>query len=117
MPVRGWWRAVALVQALLSVGVVVGMVWAWSDPAALRPGDLPWPAVLVLGGVVSACCCGGGCGPPVPPPGAGWRCSVANGSPATSWRGSTAAWASRSTTCSPTTGARARHSSKPRDKL
>ena len=52
IPVRGWWRAIALVQALLTVGVVVGLVWAWSDPTALRPGDLPWPAVLVLGGVV-----------------------------------------------------------------
>ena len=34
------------------MAVVLGLVWAWSDPTALRPGDLPWPAVLVLGGVV-----------------------------------------------------------------
>lgn len=54
VPRRGWWWGVAVLQTLLTIAVVVGAVWAWSDPAALRPGDLPWPAVLVVGGLVLA---------------------------------------------------------------
>lgn len=49
---RGWWRLVAVVQTLVTLAVVVGAVWWWSDPAAVRPGDVPWPPLVVVGGAV-----------------------------------------------------------------
>lgn len=49
---RGTWRAAALLQTLWTLAAVVGAVWWWSEPTAVRPGSIPWPAVLVVAGVI-----------------------------------------------------------------
>lgn len=51
IPRRGWWVGAAVLQTLLTLAVVVGAGWWWIDPSAVAPGDVPWPAVLVLGGL------------------------------------------------------------------
>jgi GTP-binding protein EngB required for normal cell division len=53
-PRRGVWVAGAVLQTLLTLVVVAGAVWWWAEPTAVQPGDWPWPALLVAGGVVLA---------------------------------------------------------------
>lgn len=50
---RGWWRGMAVLQALLTVAVGVGAVWLWADPTAVRPGEVPWPLLLLVGGIAA----------------------------------------------------------------
>lgn len=51
---RPRWRAAALLQTIWTIAAVVGAVWWWTEPTAVRPGTFPWPAVLLVGGAVLA---------------------------------------------------------------
>lgn len=51
---RGAWRAAALLQTLWTAAIVVGAVWWWAEPTAVRPGELPWPVLLLGGGIALA---------------------------------------------------------------
>lgn len=53
IPRRAWWVGAAALQTLLTIAVVIGAAWWWMDPGAVTPGDVPWPAILVLGGIVA----------------------------------------------------------------
>lgn len=48
---RGRWRAVTVLQTIWTLAAIVGAVWWWSDPGAVRPGEFPWPPVLLFGGI------------------------------------------------------------------
>jgi energy-coupling factor transporter ATP-binding protein EcfA2 len=52
VPVRGWWRGAAVLQTLVTLAVVIGAGWWWTEPTAVRPGEVPWPVVLVVGGAL-----------------------------------------------------------------
>ncbi|MDH3193822.1 MAG: hypothetical protein OEM40_05815, partial [Acidimicrobiia bacterium] len=47
---RSWWTTVAIVKWLLSIAVLTGAVWWYASPPTR--GSVPWPVVLVAGGVV-----------------------------------------------------------------
>lgn len=51
---RGGWRAAAVLQTLWTAAIVVGAGWWWTEPTAVRPGEVPWPLLLLVGGVVLA---------------------------------------------------------------
>lgn len=47
---QSWWSSVAIVKWLLSIAVIAGAVWWYASPPTR--GSIPWPVVLVVGGVV-----------------------------------------------------------------
>ena len=51
VPRRGTWVAAGVVQTLLTLAVVWGAAWWWVSPTAVRPGSVPWPLVLIVGGL------------------------------------------------------------------
>ena len=47
-----WWRTAAVFQWLLGLVFLAGLIWIWSDPSTLKPGEDIRPLSLIIGSIV-----------------------------------------------------------------